>query len=299
MGVTFSIPIMLTYGTLMLSLIALWFPLKNRTQILLKNTWLWLFGISSAFGIYFGFVHFSGVCFILLFGVCCFFYENDNGNKWVRISTGVGIVLLATGLCAHKIPGFSNPVILSGVLLSVDAIPYTKYLNFDKSIVGLFLLGFGSIRIRHLRELLFLFRKGFPAAILTIGIVMIFSFLLGYTRFDPKWPSFIIFWMLTNLLMTCLAEEALFRLFIQNRLINFFARFRIRPQWGIFIAACLFGMAHFQGGMKYVFLATVAGMGYGWTYYNTNHIEGSILTHFFLNTVHILFFTYPALASEI
>ena len=282
----------------MLSLIALWLPTKNRTPILSHSPWLWLSGISSALGFYFGFIHVLGVCFILLFGVCCFFNENDNGKKWVRSSTGVCIFFLAIGLSAHKIPGFSNPMILSGVLLSADAIPYTMYLNFDKAIVGLFLLGFGAIRICHLSELIFLLRKGFPVAVLTIGIVMIFAFLLGYTRFDPKWPSFILFWMLTNLLMTCIAEEALFRLFIQNRLIIFFARFHIRPQWGILIAACLFGIAHFQGGVKYILLATIAGMGYGWTYYKTNHIEGSILTHFFLNTIHILLFTYPALLSE-
>lgn len=44
-------------------------------------------------------------------------------------------------------------------------------------------------------------------------------------------------------------------------------------------------------------LAFVAGMGYGWIYYRAKRIEASILTHFTLNFLHILFFTYPALTS--
>jgi len=42
-------------------------------------------------------------------------------------------------------------------------------------------------------------------------------------------------------------------------------------------------------------LSTVAGLGYGWVYQRTGRIEASILTHFALNLVHFLLFTYPAL----
>jgi membrane protease YdiL (CAAX protease family) len=46
-----------------------------------------------------------------------------------------------------------------------------------------------------------------------------------------------------------------------------------------------------------VLLATVAGLFYGAAYLRTRRIEGAILTHFALNAVHFLAFTYPALAS--
>ena len=64
---------------------------------------------------------------------------------------------------------------------------------------------------------------------------------------------------------------------------------------GLLIAGALFGAAHYAGGGPAVVLATIAGIGYGWIYWRTNRIEGSILAHFLLNTTHIVFFTYPAL----
>ena len=71
----------------------------------------------------------------------------------------------------------------------------------------------------------------------------------------------------------------------------------ITPQFaGLLIAAVLFGVAHYAGGVSAVVLATIAGIGYGWIYWRTSRIEASILAHVLLNTTHILFFTYPARA---
>ena len=72
-------------------------------------------------------------------------------------------------------------------------------------------------------------------------------------------------------------------------LIAFWARF-------LSVAAGLFGLVHAGGGPTYVVLATLAGVGYGWVFLRTGRIEASILTHFALNAVHFLGFTYPALA---
>jgi hypothetical protein len=65
---------------------------------------------------------------------------------------------------------------------------------------------------------------------------------------------------------------------------------------GLAVAGAVFGLAHYAGGIQYVLLATIAGIGYGWIYWRTNRIEASILTHFLVNTTHIVVFTYPALA---
>jgi uncharacterized protein len=47
-----------------------------------------------------------------------------------------------------------------------------------------------------------------------------------------------------------------------------------------------------------VLLSSVAGMGYGWIYASTRSLAMSTLAHTGLNTVHFLFFTYPALAHR-
>ena len=65
---------------------------------------------------------------------------------------------------------------------------------------------------------------------------------------------------------------------------------------GLVMAAVVFGLAHYAGGVWSIVLATIAGVGYGWIFWRTNRIEASILTHFLVNTTHILCFTYPARA---
>lgn len=65
------------------------------------------------------------------------------------------------------------------------------------------------------------------------------------------------------------------------------------------VAAVLFGLAHFAGGVKYVMLATVAGWGYGAVVQRTGCIEAGILTHFLVNLIHFFCFTYPALTSAV
>jgi membrane protease YdiL (CAAX protease family) len=65
---------------------------------------------------------------------------------------------------------------------------------------------------------------------------------------------------------------------------------------GLIAAAAIFGAAHYAGGLWSVVPATIAGIGYGWVFWRTSRIEASILTHFLVNTAHILGFTYPALS---
>jgi membrane protease YdiL (CAAX protease family) len=124
---------------------------------------------------------------------------------------------------------------------------------------------------------------------------MALSLAAGYVRFEPKFPAETWLWLGVNLGFTCVAEEAIFRGFIQAQLARAWAQRDGGPGWALVVAAGLFGLAHAAGGPAYVALATAAGVGYGWIYRKTSRIEASILTHFALNTVHFLAFTYPAL----
>ena len=53
---------------------------------------------------------------------------------------------------------------------------------------------------------------------------------------------------------------------------------------------------HLAGGWRYAALAAIAGLGYGWAMRRTGRLEAAVLTHFGLNLVHLLLFSYPALA---
>ena len=65
------------------------------------------------------------------------------------------------------------------------------------------------------------------------------------------------------------------------------------------VSTVLFGLAHAAGGLGYVFLAGIAGLGYSAVYSVTRRIEAPILVHFLLNATHFIAFTYPSFSMGV
>lgn len=209
------------------------------------------------------------------------------------------ILLLSIGLASHLFPGFYNLKVIDHVYISKNAIPYTLYLNFDTAIVGIFILGITHHLISNKQDWIQLFKKTMLPFLGLIVIVMLLATSLGLVRFDPKLPNSLPIWLITNLLFVSVAEEAIFRGFLQKN-ISFLLSKKVYGNYlSILITAVLFGLMHYMGGIKYIILATITGVGYGWIYNKTQYIESAIVSHFGLNLIHFIFFTYPLLASAI
>jgi len=112
----------------------------------------------------------------------------------------------------------------------------------------------------------------------------------------PKWPASGWIWLLNNALLVTLAEEALFRGYVQERLTQWW---RHHP-WGAWaalaVAAALFGLAHYAGGGQGMLLAALAGGGYG-VAYRYGGLAAAVLAHLGLNAAHFGWFTYPMRAA--
>jgi membrane protease YdiL (CAAX protease family) len=245
---------------------------------------------------------FAGLWLLLLAGAS-YAYTNDwpgisNGSARLLKSTSfAGIVLLAVGLALHVLPGFHNIQVLPPTRLTPRSIPYDQWINFDKTLAGVLILAIcyrkpitTATRLKTALQ-----RAAFPL-IVTIAAVIVLGRALGYIQWDPKWTAQFWPWAAINLLSTCMSEEAFFRAFLQTEIERLTAK---RPYGAIIAITCsavLFGLAHIAGGWRYVALACVAGTGYGTVFYRSRSIEDSILTHFTLNAVHFLLFTYPAAA---
>ncbi len=212
----------------------------------------------------------------------------------LRWLAAIGVLAGAAALMLHVVPGFVNPRVIERVRFTEDALPFSLYLNFDKTLVGLLLFGWALPRIGTLKEWREMLRAALPRAVVTIGLVGLASWATGYVRWAPKLPEEALLWCAVNLLSTCVAEEAVFRGFVQGGLRRAWGRVRGGRWWALGVAAVLFGLAHAGGGAAYVVLATMAGAGYGWVYERTQRVEASVLTHFALNAVHFFLFTYPA-----
>jgi uncharacterized protein len=120
--------------------------------------------------------------------------------------------------------------------------------------------------------------------------------LLGIVHWDPKWPPQAWLWVLNNLLLVTLVEEALFRGYIQGGLSRRFKRLPYGENLALMCAALLFGLAHLGAGWQWVLLASIAGVGYGLAY-RFGGLSAAIATHFGLNLLHFGLFTYPMLAG--
>jgi uncharacterized protein len=288
------VPVLIaTFALLTFAILALWVPTDEQRPVA-SLTW----GIPFAASVLVAFVGriigFEALVWLGCFAAAVHTFRSTR-IRALRLVTLVALILLAAGLMTHLLPGFNNPRIISAQQFTSDAIPFRLHLNFDKTAVGLILIGFCHPRIHHVAEWKQMIVRAAPIAGGLIVMVMVLAFALGYVRFEPKFPREAWLWLWVNLCFTCLAEEAVFRGFIQRQLQHAWRNVRGGAWLALGVAAILFGLAHSGGGAAYVTLATIAGVGYGWAYLRTGRIEASILTHFALNATHFLGFTYPAL----
>lgn len=284
----------LTYAFLYLTVILLWAPKFKKIPL-----WVLTLAISTVFGLISKRVALDSVFFIILLGMFAYCLGHQTKTIWTRVLSGVALFGLGAGLEMHVFPGFDNLQVLDKIKISTDGIPFSLYLNFDKTIVGVIILGVLHQLITKKIEWIKMLRVTMPIACLLIFILMCLSFLFNYVRFDPKLPDSLLIWACTNLLFVCIAEEGFFRGFIQKYLCLVLQHIKHGNCLAIIISSILFGLAHYHGGILYVILATIAGMGYGLIYFQTKRIEASIISHFSLNLVHFLFFTYPALTNNV
>ncbi len=278
--------ILITYGLLLSGVIALWFNIRPFGKVPL---WLPLTGASLLSGVLFERATLVSLGYTVLFGFMTWYSFRKKTMVLFLL-----ILFLSLPLFFHyPIIGFNNYRYLNNIIISDGASPYSLYFNLDKTMAGILLLGFGlQSRTTDWRSV---FKKISINLLLMCFIFLILAMALGYVRFEPKVPYFTPVWILVNLFFTCMAEEAIFRRLVQEKLHN-----SLNVKYGavisILVTSILFGLAHFKGGLIYMILASLAGLFYGHIYYKTKRIESPILLHFGFNLVHFLLFTYPALA---
>ena len=230
-------------------------------------------------------------------GAACPERRVEGANPALRRSAHVIMLVIAAGLMLHALPGFHNPVVVDRVVLGPGATPYTKYLNFDKGMAGLLLLAVYLRQLpardegaRHVSAFAWRFA-------LVTALVLVLSVAAGFVELQPKAPEWWPLWVWSMVFLTALPEEVVFRGVVQTWLQTRLDRWPHGDVAAVVIAGVLFGIAHVAGGIVYVCLATVAGMGYGWIYARTRSIAAAILAHAGLNTVHFFLFTYPSVAA--
>lgn len=286
---------LITFGLLGLSICAAWLPPIRFGKQYSISPWLLPFIGAVAAGLLSGYLTWPAIIELGALGIAAYFAGRSEATRTQRIVFGTVTAVLALALAMHRLPGFNNPVLIANMKFSTDAAPFTQYANYDKAAVGLILLAFICHRAKSASDWKEVLRHTAPIALVTLVATMAVATALGYVRPDLKLSPYTPVFLVTNLLFTCVAEEAFFRCFLQDRLAKALNRVRFGEQVAVLCSALLFGFAHAAGGSRYVLLATIAGVGYATAYSMARRIEAPILTHFALNAVHFVGFTYPQL----
>lgn len=285
-----------TFGALAMAMAALWAPRLVAARSA-DRWWIAPFALALSAAVAGDLVDTRGLLAVAAVVATCRLGEHLQDGA-LRGFALAAMLALGAGLLVHAVPGFANPIVIDGVRLSADSLPYTKYLNLDKGVLGLLLLGLHApARARRAAPSGSWLGAAAPFAVVTVA-VMALTVAVGYARWDPKLPSWWPLWLGSMVFLTALPEEALFRHVVQGGLQSWLGDTSRARTAALAASAGLFGLAHLGGGWTYVLLATLAGLGYAAVYARTGSVLAAIAAHTGLNLLHFLLFSYPALSSN-
>jgi membrane protease YdiL (CAAX protease family) len=144
-----------------------------------------------------------------------------------------------------------------------------------------------------------LFRKSALGIGACVVILLFLSQALHVVAWNPKLPGIFLPWLFTNWIFVCISEEALLRGLMLKELCGFFGGKASSKILALLVSSLIFTLFHLAwvAYLPFLILVFVAGLFYGGLYLWTGKIEASIVCHGVVNTLHLLLFTYPALAS--
>lgn len=206
----------------------------------------------------------------------------------VKIVSEIALLAIVVGLFLHVFPGFNNLKYLDKVIVGEQSAPFTLYLNFDKAIVPVALL-FCLPNLFSTQPLKTAKPWQWWILISAVPALLIIAAISGGIDVEWHFPTWLPIFMISNLLFVSLAEEALFRGYLQQR----FTQWLGSPYLALILSALLFGAAHAAGGPLLILFATLAGIIYGLAWMWSGKLWLAVSFHFGLNLLHLLFFTYP------
>lgn len=290
-----SLWLCLTFFALGFSIIGAWAQPRNA-EMIGYSRWLPFYLVALVCGFAGQFLQAPAILGLAALFLVARYAVHERVGRAGRIALFSLTLVLSLALALHLLPGFKNPLLIENVKMSAGSTPFTQYANFDKASVGLFLLLFVCPRVSSARELGQVMRTTALPALVTAIVVLALSLVTGFTHIDVKVPGFTAVFLVTNLLFTCVAEEAFFRGLIQSKLSAALSKHRYGDFVAVGCSGLLFGIAHLAGGPLYAMFATTAGLGYAYVYAKTKRIEAAIAAHFLVNALHFVLLTYPQAA---
>ena len=172
-------------------------------------------------------------------------------------------------------------------------------LAFAAPVLGLYLFAV----LRNLPDIGYNFRwrlsdlKPVALSLLVLACLLIplgvHSGFIRFSSFDTP-PAKMVELVFGIYFLNALPEELLFRGIIQNLFAKVFAEFSQAKWIALILASAIFGLSHYNNfnppDWRYVYLAALAGLFYGWTYIKTGKTSVSALVHTGVNVLWAVLF---------
>lgn len=233
-----------------------------------------------------------GIIAIFAFTIVAFVhFHKDFRNKISYYFSSLIFITMIYYFIMHKMPGFCNPIVVDHVRVSQMSSPFSMNINFDKVICALLIFLTNncitltpvvpSSKLRYIIKI----------SLACILLMLTPAVCSGFVKFDPKIPDITAIWIMNNFFFVCFSEEIIFRGYLQDRIFHITKN----PNFAILAASLIFGLYHINHGIILAVFSAICGLFYGYAFYKTNNVLGSMLVHFSLNLCHFIFFTYPHL----
>lgn len=201
-------------------------------------------------------------------------------------------LILSFLLLTHYMAAVPSLKIFDQLLFAKGSAPFDLYLNYDKVYLAVVLF----LMLPRLERQVKL-RNSVPTIlkyyVIAVALLLPLALLLSYVKWEVHNNPYILIWVVNNFFFVAFAEEVIFRRYVQTGLLHYFRSTQYGDFLAIFGAALLFGLTHWAGGFTYVLLASLAGVFYGFCFYQTSNVRSALFLHFMVNLTHALFFTYP------
>lgn len=180
-------------------------------------------------------------------------------NKTIAAFAHIVFAALSFLLFFHFVPGISNFKIFDAVFVSERCTPFTMYLNMENGIIA-FLLMYMIVPTSRTRvEWGQVFVSASIYGGLCIVSLMAAALATGFVKFNVKFPPQTFWFLMNNLMLVCIVQEAFFRGYVQKNLADFCEKHQLSKVVALVVASVIFGLRHYQSGVVMVILCRYVG----------------------------------------
>lgn len=210
--------------------------------------------------------------------------------KLGKLGLWLACILLGFFIALYRPEDFNYPLVHT-----FDSLHFELYANLGKALAGAAVLLWLWPNATPSKALPFSLLLSFTAA---LCLIIVAANIFGISWL-PKLPKGIAWFLLINLIVTVVAEEAFFRLLLQEQLNKFLATklrsAKVAAALALIGSATLFALAHMPPLHPLFGLYLLAGLLYAGIYSYTGRVSAAITTHFAVNALHFILLQYPAM----